>query len=223
MMGIDEQMQKTQEKTTETINTAVAALDGYGSDRVKLEHERMDTENASSHIIGLPNRDLTFFGSFHTTNPESPTVKELRDDLRETLSKVYPEEISFMIEGRYGKCDRESVLEEMKNIETVEEAVEKDGEGGIAMWLVAEYAKRGIEIEISSPERPELEIGAEMRKEFASEDIATYLMLRQWTTELGGHRTGEYSVVDFARRSSSTSCRRTNDAGYKSAFSFAGL
>jgi hypothetical protein len=177
-------------KMEQIISDAVGLIDSYDGPRSREANSVFAESGKGSEIIKIPDRAMTFFGSIHTTNVESLTVKNLRADLRETISIVRPEELYFLIEGRHGECDRESVIREMKGIETVKESVQKYGESGVAMWLVAECAKRGVVIEISSPERPESEIAADLRKEFASDGIATYLMLRQWTTELSVRRTG---------------------------------
>lgn len=183
----------------QNIQAAVAAVDSYESLHTRQEDAAFNESGAGSKIVTTPDRALTFFGSRHTIDAGSETVKDLRADLREMLTSIDPEDLCFMLEGRHGMSGRE-IIELMQGIETIEEAVQKHGEGGVAMWLVADYAKRGINIEISSPKRPESEIAAEIRKDFASDDIATYLMLRQWTSELGGRRTGEYSVIDFAKQ-----------------------
>lgn len=182
------------------IVAAIAAVESYDSPRTRQEDAAFAESRAASKVIKAPDRAFTFFGSRHTIDAESQTVKDLRADLREVMTLVHPEEVSLMLEGRYGTFNHEAVVEQMRGIETVEEAVQKYGEGGVAMWLVADYAKRGVDMEISSSERPESEIAAEVRKDFASDDIATYLMLRQWTSELGGRRTGEYSTINFAKQ-----------------------
>ncbi len=198
-MPFDE-LDRSPERNRQWIEQAVALIEPYESKRSRDADADFHEAQRASVVIATPDRSFTFFGSRHTNDTESQTVRDLRDDVREMFAIVSPGDVAFMVEGRHGdRFDRDIVLEEMEGIETAEEAVQKYGESGIAMWVVADYAKRGIEIDISSPERPELEIADEVRKEYPAEDIATYLIFRQWTTELGGRRAGEYSMIDLAK------------------------
>lgn len=198
-MPFDER-DRSPERKRQCIEEAVALVEPYDSKRSRDADAEFHEAKKGSVVISTPDRSFTFFGSRHTNDAGSQTVRDLRDDVGVILSVVLPENIAFMVEGRHGdRFDRDIVLEEMEGIETVEVAVQKHGEKGVAMWVVADYAKRGIEIDISSPERPELEIADEVRKEYSAEDIATYLMFRQWTSELGGRRAGEYSMIDLAK------------------------
>lgn len=181
------------------INDAVSLVDAYNSVRALQAERELNESGKESHIIALPKRRMTFFGSSHTINPDSETISDLRVDLRECLLSVPPNEIAFMIEGQHNGIDREEVLRRMVGVGSIEDAIKNYGESGVAMWAVAEYHKKGIDIEISSPESPEFDIANTLRSEFTADDVAVYLVLRQWTSELGGRRAGEYSTHDFAR------------------------
>lgn len=193
------------EKNNEQIIAeAVAILDAYDSPRARRANTEFHASGEASKVIKTPDRSLTFFGSFHTADSESQTVKDLRADLRETLSRIRPEDITLMIEGRHADepYDREQALGDMEGVASIDEAIERFGESGVALWCVAEYARENppIAVEVSSPEAPEVNIANGLKAEFAAEDIAVYLVLRRWTTEFGGRRSGEYTVIDIARQ-----------------------
>lgn len=199
------------EKTREQIITeAVSELRGFGSAEVRRFQRDSDPRQTSLKDlikpfkkIAFPSegpRELTFFGIVHK-NEES--IAALRTDLRENiLLRQDPEKIAWMIEGRNTEqpYDREQALKDMEGITSIEQAIEKFGESGVALWCVADYARRNppIEIEISSPEAPEVDIIEALKSEYSPADIATYLMLRQWTSEIGEKKTGEYSTGEFA-------------------------
>ncbi len=199
MTAIEETAER-REKIGRVIDEAVGTLDAYDSERAREACRTMEEGGETSRIVALPDRRMTFFGSTHTNNPDSQVVADLRSDLRDCLSNVPAKDVSLMIEGRHGGIDRDEAIRQMAGIETVEDAVRRYGEGGVALWVVAEYAKSGVKVEISSPEIPEEKVAEKLRSEFAADDIAAYLMLRQWTSEIGGRGRGEYSAVDFAKQ-----------------------
>lgn len=178
-MGI-ETGRDLEQRNQEVIHQAVQSLDAYDSDRAKAANIEFERGGDESYIITLPDRKLTFFGSYHTNNFESPAIKSLRSDLREVLSSLDPKELVFMIEGRYAGIDTAKAVREMSNVSSQEEAVRQNGESGVALWTIAEYKKAGIEISITSPEKPEQEIVEVLKDEgFSGNDIAGYIALRQ--------------------------------------------
>ncbi len=192
------------------IAEAVSELKGFGSTKVRQFQQGSDPRQTSPENlikpfkkIAFPSegpRELTFFGVVHK-NKES--IAALRTDLRENvLLKQDPEKIVWMIEGRHTEkpYDREQALEDMEGVTSIEQAIEKFGESGVALWCVADYARRNppIEVEISSPEAPEADIAQALKSEYSPADIAAYLMLRQWISKIGGKKTGEYSTREFA-------------------------
>ncbi len=201
------------EKTNEQIiSEAVGELKGFGSAEVQRFQKDSDPRQTSPESLikpfkklAFPNegpRELTFFG---VTHGETESITELRTDLRENvLSQQDPEKIAFMIEGRHSDTpyDREQALKDMEGVSSIDEAIEKFGESGVALWCVADYARRDppITVEISSPEASEADIANSLKSEFGADDIAAYLTLRQWTTELGTRRSGDYSVLEFAKQ-----------------------
>lgn len=194
------------------IAEAVGELKGFGSAEVLGFRNDSDPRQTSPEklikplkMLAFPSegpRKLTFFG---VTHGEEASITALRDDLRDgVLKDVDPEKIAFMIEGRHSErpYDREQALKDMDGITSIEEAIDKFGESGVALWCVADYARRNppITVEISSPEAPESDIANLLKSEFGADDIAAYLTLRQWTTEFGGRKSGEYSTLEFVKQ-----------------------
>ncbi len=206
----------TLDSRRQIIDNAVTRLRGFGSDEVKEFQKNTDSKRTSPENLIPPfkklaysregNRELTFFG---VTHDNIQAMTELRDDLRDNvLSQKNPENIAFMIEGRHSEkpYDREQALKDMEGVTSFAQAVEKFHESGVALWCVADYARRNppVVVEISSPEASEKDIAELLKKKFSTEDIALHLMLRQWTSEIGGDeekrkKQGEYSLKDFAR------------------------
>lgn len=174
------------------IDEAVASLDGFASDRSKALRAEMDSQ-PEKRLITAPDRALTFFGVWHTNKPDSPTAQLLHADLVKLVDheqdRQDPRKIVFMIEGKHGGFDREEAMKEMEDVQSWQEAVEKSGESGLAMWFVSKYAEIGQEVEITSPEIDQRAVIETLKAEmFKPEEIAAHLALRQFTSDIGGDR-----------------------------------
>lgn len=136
------------------------------------------------HYLVVDHPKLTLFGVSHGKNPESKTIQKLY----ETIPAVadMPDNLVFMVEGQHGGINRDQVLEKMKNVKSRDKAVETYGENGAAFWAVKEANDAGKTIELTSPEAPDAGIIAELvAKNRDREDIALYLTIRQFTSDIG--------------------------------------
>lgn len=201
----NERGSERERQNQEVIAEAVRSLDAYDSERARAASQELERSNDESYIVKLPDRKLTFFGSYHTNNPDSSTIKKLRADLRETLSTTNPGEIVFMVEGKYAGIDTEKAVEEMSEVTSLEEAIKRHGESGVALWIVAEYQRQDVEVKITSPEKPEHEIVDTLKRDgFSGNDIVAYLSLRQISQYLrkDGQKMVRAAILDRLARES---------------------
>lgn len=182
------------------IGEALSSLDGFASERSKALLAEMDL-NQEKRLITGPNRAFTFFGAWHTNDAKSSTAQSLRTDLVKLFDQDHdrqdPRKIVFMIEGKHGGFSREKAIKEMETVRSWQEAVEQSGESGVAMWFVKKYAEMGKKVEITSPEIDHDAVIETLKAEgFKSEEIAAYLALRQFTSDIGGdHLRGDRNAA----------------------------
>ncbi len=129
----------------------------------------------------------TIFGVSHGKNPEGSTIQKLY----ETIPSVaeMPANLVFMVEGEHSGINREEALKRVEKITSRDEAVKKYGESGAAFWAVKEANDAGKTVEINSPEAPNAWIIDRVSNKNA-EDIALYLTLRQFTSDIGQAKDG---------------------------------
>jgi|GEM_PF-3553594 len=171
-------------RNQEIVHAAVGLLDTFDSQRAIAANAV--GSKGETYAVTLPDRRMTFRGTSHTNNPDAAGVVSLQADIIEILSTVDPRELVFMIEGRNGGIDTARAVAEMRGVTSIEEAVKKSGESGVALWKVAELYGQGIEVAVTSPEKPEQDIVESLRGEkqdgkFTAEEIAAYLAIRQMT------------------------------------------
>jgi hypothetical protein len=133
-------------------------------------------------VIDRP--EMTLFGVSHGKNPESKTIRKLYEILDANLQSA-PDNLTLMVEGMHNGINREQAINLVDGLPDRDAAVRKYGENGVAFWAVAEAALSGKTIEISSPEAPDRRIIDGLSKPTDPEDIALYLTIRQFTSDIG--------------------------------------
>lgn len=138
---------------------------------IDLETYR-DMRSHTPYIFELKNKnkEIHYFGSHHTHNPDDPVFRDI-----ETMFLESPPDIVF-VEGvnfLHDPKKKEKAISWLKKTNR-KEVIEKSGEPGFALKLAVENS-----IEFESPEPPlENEISHLLGKGFSKEDIFTFYFFR---------------------------------------------
>ncbi len=179
------------ERGLRRLNSAIDSIKPMNDPTVIEKHNRLfpdpkDNPAAPQYLV-IDRPKGTIFGVSHGKNPEGSTIQKLY----ETIPSVaeMPANLVFMVEGEHSGINREEALKRVEKMTSRDEAVKKYGESGAAFWAVKEANDAGKTVEINSPEAPNAWIIDRVSNKNA-EDIALYLTLRQFTSDIGQAKDG---------------------------------